>query len=443
MRAKVIADGFLTLLIKRIAGPFWIRRRWLGKTQWYSSDELKELQLRLLRRLVRHCYNTVPYYHNLMDSKGITVEDIKTLDDVKLFPVLTRERIMQAGDSIRSTRYPRLMTRVAYTGGTTGTPMQLRRDIFSIANEHAFVRRQWDWAGIGLRDRCAYLTGRIIVEPDRKTGPLHTYDPVMKELILSTYHLSRDTAKEYAEVIKRYGAKAVVGYPSAVYLLAQTCLDSGIQLTLESVLTSSETLTGSMKSTIAEAFGCKVFDFYGSAERVCYIFTCEHGRYHIIPEYGLTELIPIDGPEEMQHSVVSTGFWNLAMPLIRYNMGDIVRKSDDTCPCGRQFQVIESISGRQADVVKTPSGREFGAAILTHLLYGTNHIVESQIVQDDLEHITIEYVPGNGFSAGDLADLRALILKHLPSELKVDLKEVEAVKRTSNGKIRPVVSMMT
>jgi len=377
-----------------------------------------------------------------MDKHGIRVEDVKTLDDIKLFPILTKEHILQAGDSIKSTRYPAWITRVAYTGGTTGTPMKLRRDIFSIANEHAFVRRQWDWAGIGFRDRCAYLTGRIIVEPDRKTGPLYAYDPIMKELILSTYHLSRYTAKEYAAVIENYGAKAIVGYPSAVYLLARTCLDSKIRLTFKSVLTSSETLTESMRSTIAEAFECKVFDFYGSAERVCYIFTCEHGHYHIIPEYGLTELIPIDGPDDKRHRIVSTGFWNMAMPLIRYDMGDVVLKSNDICPCGREFRVIESISGREADIVKTPSGRQFGAAILTHLLYGTNNIVESQIIQDALEHITIEYVPGEGFSAVDRSNLETLVTRHLPSELKVDLREVEAVKRTQSGKIRPVVSQI-
>ena len=100
----------------------------------------------------------------------------------------------------------------------------------------------------------------------------------MKEVILSTYHLSCYTAKEYARVIKRYGAIAIVGYPSAVFLLAQACLDSGIKLTLKSALTSSETLTESMRSTIAEAFECKVFDFYGSAERVCHSVSMAWGK---------------------------------------------------------------------------------------------------------------------------------------------------------------------
>ena len=378
-----------------------------------------------------------------MRDHGIKVEDIKTLDDIKKFPILTKKDVLKAGNSIYSTKYPKWFLRTAYTGGTTGTPMQIQRDIFSIGNEHAFVRRQWDWAGIGLRDKCAYLTGRLIAKPDQKDGPLYAYDPIMKELILSTYHLCANTAKGYARMIENYGAKAVVGYPSAVYLLAKTCLDSGIEIKLKSALTSSETLTESMRDTIAKAFKCNVFDFYGSAERVCYIHTCEHGRYHVIPEYGLTELIPIDESDSGKCKVVSTGFWNMAMPLIRYDTGDIVVRSDESCPCGRLFQVVKSISGRQADVIRTPSGREFGAAILTHLLYGTNNILESQIIQDALDHITIAYVPTKRFSNKYLKVFEGLIVQHLPCELRVDLKQVSAVKRTSNGKISPIVSHIT
>lgn len=438
-----MANGLLTLLAKRYAGPFWIRRRWLKKTQWLSSEELIEIQLNLLKRLIRHCYDTVPYYNNLMKKQDIRVEDVRTLDDIKRFPILTKECVLQSRESFISTKYFRCLTRTAYTGGTSGTTMQLKRDLFAISNEHAFVRRQWDWAGIGLRDKCAYLTGRLIVKPDQENGKLYVYDPVMKELILSTYHLSRLTAQEYAKVIAKYDVVAIVGYPSAVYLLARTCLDYGIELKVKSALTSSETLTKSMHDTIAEAFGCRVYDFYGSAERVCYIFTCEKGHYHTIPEYGLTEFIPLDGSEDNRCRIVSTGFWNLVMPLIRYETNDVVVKSDEACPCGRAFPKVESISGRKADVIRTPSGREFGAAILTHLLYGTNNIVESQIIQESLEHITIEYVPSERFSKTDYDNLRLLIVKHLPSELNVDLREVTTVKRTQSGKIKPVVSQIS
>ncbi len=440
MNLKVISSGMLNLAVRRFAGPFWLRRKWLEKSQWLSDKQIRQIQLNLLQRLIRHCYDSVPYYRQIMDRLGIAPEDIKSLEDINRFPIISKRNVLGAGDSILSKRYPKLLLRKAYTGGTTGTPMRIYRNLFSIGNEHAFVRRQWDWANIGFNDRCAYLTGRLVVKPDQKANKLYAYDPIMKELILSTYHLSSKSAKNFAMVMKKYRVKAVVGYPSAVYLLARTCLDAGIELELKSTLTSSETLTDSMRKTIVEAFNCKVFDFYGGAERICYIFTCERGSYHIIPEYGLTELIPVDSLNRNICRIVSSGFWNYAMPFVRYDTGDIVVKSEESCSCGRQFQVIKSISGRQADSIRTPSGREFGAAILTHLLYGTDHILESQIVQDTLGHITIQYVPTENFSVQDMNNFKSLIAKHLPGELKVDFKKVKIVKKTDCGRLKPVLS---
>lgn len=444
MNLKVVANGFATVLAKRFLGPFWIRRRWLNQTQSLNEQKLSELQLRLLKRLLCHCYATVPYYRRLMDERGMKGEDVMSLKDIKIFPVITKQEVLKAGNTLVSTKYPKWLLRKATTGGTSGVPMQVYRDLFSIGNEHAFVRRQWDWAGIRFRDRCAYLTGRVIAKPDQ-TEQLCAYDPIMKELILSTYHLSPATAKSYARWVKEYKVKAIVGYPSAVHLLARTCLDSGIGIKLHAVLTTSETLVDSVRTTIRQAFDCEVFDFYGSAERVCYIHTCEHGNYHIIPEYGLTELIPIGDSTEMRHKVIATGFWNMAMPLVRYDTGDVVTKSDDSCACGRQFQLVKSIDGREGNEISTPSGRRLGTTLITHLIYvirGAIDLVEVQIIQDALNHITIEYVPGQNFLRKNLKVIKALIAEHLPSELNVDLKQVKMVARTNSGKVRPFLSLL-
>jgi len=441
MHLKLIAQGLGTCLTKRYASPFWFRRRKLAQSQWFDETAVATLQLELLRRLLRHCCATIPYYKHLMDKTGVKPEDIRCRDDISVLPVLTKQHILAAGNEMVSSKYPRWLVRTAYTGGTTGTPLVLRRDLFSIGNEHAFVRRQYDWAGIRMSDRCAYLTGRLIAKPDQ-ADHLYAYDPIMRELILSTYHLSQRTARQYAKVMKEYDVKAVAGYPSAVHFLAQVCRDGGPKLNLAAALTSSEVLTDSMRKTIEAAFGCRVFDFYGSAERVCYIHTCEAGSYHVVPEYGLTELMPIDNGEPNCCRVVSTGFWNMAMPLIRYDLSDMVIKGDGPCSCGRAFPVIERIIGRQGDSVVTPSGRRFGAAILTHLLYGTGNILESQIIQDAPDHIRIEYVPMPQFSGENLNAFEKLISLHLPSELRVDFENVEAVQRTQSGKVRPVVSLL-
>jgi len=445
MSIKAIMSGAAHLLVKRYAGPFWIRRRWLKKTQWLSCQQLQEIQLKLFRSLVRHCYNSVPFYRRMMNERGISAEGIRTLEDIKQFPIINKRDVLEAGDSIVSTRYPKWALHKARTGGSTGTPLVIYRNIFSLGSEHAFVRRQWDWAGIGFREKCAYIFQRVVAPPDKKSARLYDYDPIMKELTLSAYHCSADTAIDYAKLIKDYGIKVVVGYPSAVYLIAKTCIESGFTLDLRVVMSTWEAMTEPMRNTITEAFGCKVYDFYGSGERVVAIHKCERESYHIIPEYGFTELIPMDGYEKGYYKIVSTGFWNKAMPLIRYEMGDVVAKGDDYCPCGREFAIVKSIIGKEGDVIRTPSGIHLGVTAVLQLLYiiggaEASNVLETQFVQDTLDHVIIEYVPGAKFSKDDLANMKDSASRCFPGDLKFDFKQVKRVRRTPMGKIRPIIS---
>lgn len=443
MSAKAIARGAAHLLVKRYVGPFWIRRRWLNKTQWLSYPELQRIQLGLLKKLVRHCYDSVPYYRRVMDERRITPDSVRTLSDIERFPIIDKRDVLEAGESIISTRYPKWALRKGRTGGSTGTPMIVYRNLFSLGTEHAFARRQWDWAGVGFREKSAWIFQRTVAPPEKKDARLYEYDPILKELTLSAYHCSRDTAIDYAKRIKEYGIKVLVGYPSAIHLMAKACMESGFKLDLRVVLSTWEAMTDSMRDTIADAFGCKIFDFYGSGERVVAIHRCEQGSYHIVPEYGYTELHSMDGQEKTYRKVVSTGFWNKAMPFIRYDMGDVVVESNDRCGCGREFPLVKSIIGKEGDVIRSPSGVELGVTAVTQVLYtvgGTDNVLETQFIQDALDHVTIEYVPGPRFSRDDLATMKNSAAKYLPHDLRVDLKQVGAVRRTSMGKIRPIVS---
>lgn len=440
MNMRVAATGAGHLLVKRIISPFFYRRLWLRGTQWLSTSELAELQLRLLRRLVRHSYDTVPYYRRVMDERRIAVSDIRTLADIEKFPVLTKKDVLEAGTALVSNRCCKRFMSVGRTGGTTGTPLSLPRDFLSVGNEHAFVRRQWDWAGVGLLDRTAYLSGRVAVDPTKTQGPFHAYDPFMRELILSTYHLTEKTAHGYAEMILRYRIRAIVGYPSAISFLAKACLTSGVKIKLRAALTTSETLTDAMRESITLAFDCPVFDFYGAAERVCYIHTCEQGSYHVIPEYGYTEFVPIERSAHGECRVIATGFWNFAMPLIRYDIGDVVIPSDGVCKCGRAFPVVKSIAGRTGDVVRMSSGLQFGPTLMARVTKGANNVLEMQIVQDKLDHIVIRYVANSEFTDQDLAHFQAHVAHYMPSELQIAYERTGRIDRTQSGKTKFIVS---
>lgn len=80
---------------------------------------------------------------------------------------------------------------------------------------------------------------------------------------------------------------------------------------------------------------------------------------------------------------------------------------------------------------------------LLYVICGTRDIAESQIIQDAVDHLTIEYVPTAQFGKKDLEEFRKLIAKYLPSELDFDFRAVKAVERTESGKIRPLVSRIS
>ena len=427
--------------IKRLSPLFWWRRRWLARTQWWSQTELKQLQIRLLRRLIRHCHATVPYYREVMDRCRIRPDDIRTLEDLAVFPILSKAEVAMQGLNLVSRKYPRQLVHETQTGGTTGTPIHLYRDIFSIANEHAFVRRQFRWAGVGWRDRGAILLAQRIADPNRCGNGLWRYNCLMKELVFSSYHLALDTARLYLEVMKSHRIAYMYVFPSVLNILCRAKEECGIDLRLRSIMTTAETLPRPLQERAQAVFGCRVFDNYGSSERVCYICSCEQGSYHVVPEYGYTEFLPVQG-QSNRFRVVATGFWNYAMPLVRYDTGDIVSLASQPCSCGRQFAAVESIVGREGDIVKTVSGKEYGPAILTYLVRGTDHVLESRIVQDAMDHITIEYVPTGQFTESDLVSFHQSIKKHLPGELAYSLQRVQAIERSAGGKFRPVVSQI-
>lgn len=436
---KLTWRGLYTRILKRQFGPFAKRRAWLAQTQYYSDEQLKQVQLELLQYLIRHAYETVPYYKKYMQEKGFDPRDIRSLEDIERFPIITKADLKREGAAFVSTKFKDKRMRTVHTGGTTGATLPIRRDLRSIQNEHAFVRRQFDWASVGMSEPIAYLTWRRVATVHDKER-LYGYDAALKELHLSTINLSESNIEPFAEAMRKYKVVALNAYPSAAYFMAKGLLEKNKTFPLKAVLTTSETLEPSQRQVIEKAFQCRVFDYYGSAERVCYIHTCEKGSYHILPEYGLTELIPAAAPNEECSRVVATGFWNLAMPLIRYDIGDLVVPCQGSCSCGRAFPMVKRIIGREGTYIKTPSGRILGAMaieyILARVLYSMYKmpILEGQIIQEKENLIVLEFVAMDTFTPEDENRLLGLLREEIPSEMEVSVRRIDKMRQTVSGK---------
>lgn len=327
------------------------------------------------------------------------------------------------------------------TGGTTGTP--LRYFVTPSAMQYTYATyevRFRRWAGVAMGDRMASINGRKIVPIAQAKPPFWRHNLAFNQIYLSAYHLSEEHVPAYVERLERFDPEVIVGYVSSVHLLAEHILRQGLTGVVRprAVLVSSETLFPQMRADIEAAFGCPVFDGYGLGELVAFITQCPHGGMHISPEYGVVEAVPVDGEDHL----VATGLFNRAMPLLRYDTGDVVRLGDPgrRCTCGRGLPLVDELVGRADDYVSTPDGRRVGPAPLSLAFQSIRGIREAQIIQDEIESAVVLLVVTDEFDDEDRASLSAELRARLGEAITLDIQLTDQIPRTVWGKRRLVDS---
>ena len=433
-----LVKGIQYKVVKRLSSPYKKYKRLLAESQWWSKEELEVYQFNRLKMIVETAYRFTPFYRGLMEIFDIHPKDIQSLGDIKKFPILEKEDVRRNFNEMISDRTLRGFLYEAHTSGSTGKPLRLYRNLDNIGFEHAMLMRQWQWAGLDHNDRYASIKGDMFSQNRIDHNTYWAFSPVDNRLYMSSYHLSKENTKFYLSALQKYDIVAIEGYPSSLYALAKYLLAKNIRYSLKAILTTSETLVPSQKSIIEEAFQCKVFDYYGMAERVAAIHTCEKGSYHVVPEYSLTEFVDSDELTSGNYELVGTSLSNLAMPIIRYRVGDVVRHKNTTCSCGRVYPVVDRIIGRTDDYVVTPSGKLIGR--LDHIFKGINNVIEAQIYQPDTENLVLRVVPDPTFTAKDSDQIIEKLQDRVGERMQFTVEQVESIQRGSTGKLKSVLS---
>jgi phenylacetate-CoA ligase len=200
-------------------------------------------------------------------------------------------------------------------------------------------------------------------------------------------------------------------------------------------MTSSETMEPDVRAAVEQAFGVRVFDWYGQSERVAAIGSCEHGSYHLLTDYGSAALLETDTQNAFE--LVGTSLNNLAMPLVHYRTGDTIIPGEGPCPCGRVFPTIAAVVGRQEKVITLPDGRLIGR--LDRVFQGHDrHLVEGQVAYLGEGRFLLRVVATEGWSEADSQALVDKFLLRVPG-VEVTVEKVAAIPRGRNGKFAFVV----
>lgn len=360
-------------------------------------------------------------------------------DDLASWPLLDKARVRAAPDRYVVEGLDPAALYEEHTSGTTGTPLTLWWDRPAVRGWYALLdARARGWHGVGRQDRWALLGGQPVVRGDRRRPPYWVWNAALHQLYLSAWHLSPSTVGSYAAALRRTRPTHVLGYPSALAILARCALDGDHELpTLRVVLTNAEPLHDHQRRVIAEAFGCPVRDTYGLAELVAGAAECEAGTLHLWPEVGEVEQVGADA--DGRGALVATGLLNEAMPLVRYRTGDSVAGpvSWSPCSCGRGLPTLPRVEGRDDDVVVTADGRRLGR--LDPLFKTDLPLVEAQIVQEAPDRLRLRLVPARPLDDEDRRRLTERVHQHLGA-MTVLIDEVDHIPRDAAGKFRAVIS---
>lgn len=441
---NTIASTYSRLRAERKFGPkFDENLADLQRIQWYGSEELQALQAERLRRIIWQSGQHVPYYRELFQSLGLTPAEIRDRSDLVRLPILEKSTVQANNAKFRSSLYlDSSMAEVIHTSGTSGKALQIAVGMDYLKLEKAYLWLQRSWCGVKVGDPTAYFTGHPIVPIGRQRPPFWVEDKTEHREFYSLQHMSKENLPAYADRLTKFAPMLVVGYPTAIFLMASYMCDANITgVRPRGIFTASETLLPHQRKVIEQAFGCKVMDLYGQSEYCGMILQCDHGNYHIQEDYGVMEILTRNGtpakPGEVGE-IICTGLNNLAMPFIRYRTDDTAVTKAGKCPCSRGGALIERITGRVEDIVVTPDGRFLSR--LDFVFKEMANVVEAQIIQEERDLIRLRVVAGKAFGDADKARITANFRERAGSEMRIQFDMVDSIPRLSNGKFRYVIS---
>ena len=422
----------------------------LNRTQWLSPADLGELQDEKLRRLIRHVYRNVPYYRERMRASGVRPEDVRTRSDLHKLPFLTKSDVREhLYFDILSENHDKDQVLRITTSGSTGEPFVCYADRAQLEFRWAATLRSQEWTGYQFGDPCVRLWHQTIGMTQSQAWQERIDAKLSRRSFIPVFEMSNERLEQMVSKIEDARPVLIDGYAEAFDFLAQYLRNrpDGLRMRPKAVMTSAQTLPDPSRRLIEEAFGCRVFDKYGSREFSGIAYECEaHVGHHVVGEGFIVEILrggePV-APGEVGE-VVITDLNNYCLPFIRYRIGDLAVAMDPhaSCPCGRGLPLIGAIEGRVQSIIVGEGQRYVPGTFFAHLLKQYYYAIRLyQVEQDRPGHITFRVVKGGRYSDEVLQEILTVFRQYL-GDIAIDVEFVEGVELIHTGKRMASVSRL-
>lgn len=421
----------------------------LQKSQWWSREQLEEYQMRQLSRILNHAYKNVPYYQRIFDERGLKPGDIRDLTDLQKLPFLTKEIIRDNLNDLKARNYPADKFEYVTTGGSSGVPLGFYYEKgVSRAQEWAFIKSLWDRVDYRFRDKCAVIKGYVV----DSVGDGKFWEPTLfgRWLIMSSYHMTDENLPYYIQKIREFRPRFIQAFPSTITILARFMKAQGVEPfpSVRAILCGSENFYPAQRELLEATFRCRVYSWYGHAERVVLAGECEQStNYHAFPEYGIMELVSEDGSpiknDNEIGTIVGTGLGNYAMPLIRYKTDDLAATTNEVCTCHREYPLLKKVQGRWLqEFILTKTNRPISITAINMHSDVFDNVEQFQFYQEKKGEVTFNIVSKDSYTERDTEYIRRELLKKLGDDVKLEISFVDHIPRTQRGKYRFLIQKL-
>ncbi|WP_374079917.1 hypothetical protein [Bdellovibrio bacteriovorus] len=363
--------SFVPYKLRKLDRDFWDFYYFLFAIEKRPKHEVQEYQFMQLCRVVQLAYAHSSFYRKKYDEAGFHPSHLKTLDDIKKIPILTKVEVRSFSESMVLDIYDIEKLYKGNTSGTTGKALQLYFDQKTDSKEWASICYQWKRVGYEPGDGRVEFRGFIDKDLD------YLYLPDVNVLRINIVKLSEENLSIVIKKIEAVGYKFLHGYPSAIWKFASLIKRSGVRYQPQAIMMASEILYEWQMQIIDEVFSCAKTIHYGQAEKVALASWLTDRKYYFVPAYGILECNS-DGRE-----LIATSLINEVMPFIRYKLTDCITNVcyENTGSNGTFFPIADTIQGREEDNTFDTNGNLVPPAIVTFPFKQLQYIESAKIIQ--------------------------------------------------------------
>lgn len=409
----------------------------LKTTETFSAEKMQAYQRRLMERLVRHAKAEVPFYDSRLNALFGPKDTIKwnAWTDIEPF---TRAQAQEAGESLFAKTTPSQAGGHSerMTSGSTGMPLLVRTSGLVNLLSSSISQRIFDWNRISPDNSVCFILDDTRKYPYPDGQPGENWNLVNPRALAYSLSINYSSSQQ-ADWVHRKQPDILATYPRNAQAIVEELLQLGRKPSFHTILVHGEVLEDDTRSFIERA-GIRIIDRFGGVESGPISANCGHGTWHHqFCEVALMETLSannLHAHEIQQKPLIITPFYNYAMPLIRYQNGDLIELSDEPCPCGRSLPRIERILGRERNMFTFTDGSRIRPDMTRKEYEPFLPAKQFQVIQHTHTEIEVRYVADGSRQAADLSGLTKLMQGLLHQEISVKLTQVDEIARASSGK---------